>query len=74
MTWGALQCQPIDFIPAMQFVTWAPAARQVVPDSVGNAASSQPLMPADITRTSRYPRLFARRAAVGAFRHQGFEQ
>jgi hypothetical protein len=44
------------------------------PLSTGKPAPSQPELPADMTRTSRQPSCFARRAAFGAFRHGGFEQ
>jgi hypothetical protein len=43
------------------------------PDSVGREAPTQPLIPADIAYTYRYPMCFARRAAFGAFLHMKFE-
>jgi len=44
------------------------------PDSTGSLALSQPLIPADMTRTFSYPSLRARSAALGALRHKGLEQ
>ena len=61
------------FIPAASDTNRIASPAYPAP-SVGRFALIHPEIPADITCTLAYPKPFARRAALGAFLHMGFEQ